>query len=153
MTPVKFDAPSFGKRPRRAYLKTYTYVDIEICEPMSKLPARTRAPQFDALDLEAVAECLKIVAHPVRLRIVDLLLAEDLTVNALAARLELPQPVVSGHLRRMQAHRLLAPIRLGKNVYYHVTNDVLVDLCQCIHSHFTACPVPTPARGRTGSAP
>lgn len=106
------------------------------------LPPRARAAQFDLLDLEAVSECLKIVAHPARLRLVDLLLAEDLTVGELAARLDLPQPVVSGHLRRLQAHRLLAPVRRGKNVYYHVTADVLVDLCACIHSHFSACPVP-----------
>jgi DNA-binding transcriptional ArsR family regulator len=109
------------------------------------LPPRARAAQFDRLDLEAVAECLKLVAHPVRLRIVDLLLAEDLTVGELATRLDLPQPVVSGHLRRLQAHRLLAPVRRGKNVFYHVTADVLVDLCNCIHSHFTACPVPRSA--------
>ena len=113
--------------------------------PLPPLPTRSRTAQFDELDLAAVAECLRIVAHPVRLRLVDLLLAEDLTVGELAERLGAPQPVVSGHLRRLQAHRLLAPVRRGKNVYYHVTAGVLVDLCSCIHSHFTVCPAPAPA--------
>ncbi|MCK6573387.1 metalloregulator ArsR/SmtB family transcription factor [Myxococcota bacterium] len=120
--------------------------------PVAELPSRARSTQFDELDLEAVAECLKVVAHPARLRLIDLLLAEDLTVNELAARVQLPQPVVSGHLRRLQAHRLLAPIRRGKNVYYHVTADVLVDLCGCIHGHFSACAVPRP-RGGSRAAP
>lgn len=117
---------------------------------MRKIPIR--AAQFEALDLEAVAECLKVVAHPVRLRLVDLLLAEDLTVGQLAQRLDLPQPVVSGHLRRLQAHRLLAPIRRGRNVYYHVTAEVLVDLCKCIHSHFTACPAPVASNKAGGQS-
>lgn len=107
-----------------------------------KSAAPRREEQLAELDLGAVADCLKVVAHPVRLRLIDVLMAADLTVGELALRLGVSQPIVSGHLRLLQAHGLIAARRQGRHVHYHVTAPVLADLCRCISTHFTACEKP-----------
>ncbi|MEZ6141921.1 MAG: metalloregulator ArsR/SmtB family transcription factor [Zavarzinella sp.] len=91
------------------------------------------------IDLEKLAnaaECLKILAHPHRLRIVELLLANRLTVGELAEHCEIPNNIASGHLRLMQRCSLLAPERDGRNVYYKITEPCLEKLFGCIRERF-----------------
>ena len=59
--------------------------------------------------LEQAAECLKTLAHPHRLRMVQMLLRGRYTVGELAEACEIPSHMASEHLRLMQrcssAHR------------------------------------------------
>ncbi len=63
-----------------------------------------RPPRLDPalLDLAALAEaaeCLRTLAHPHRLRIVQMLLRDDYTVGELAEACEIPSHMASEHLR------------------------------------------------------
>jgi len=94
------------------------------------------------LDLEALtqaAECLKTLAHPHRLQIVQLLLSgEKISVNDLAEACELSQPAMSDHLRLMQRCGFLSSERHGRTVYYQIAESHLQDIMTCIRNRFGA---------------
>ena len=56
----------------------------------------------DLESLEQAAECLKTLAHPHRLRIVQMLLRGRYTVGELAEACDIPSHMASEHLRLMQ---------------------------------------------------
>lgn len=82
--------------------------------------------------LEAAAECLKIMAHPVRLRIVEILMQAELPVHEIAALCELPAHQTCEHLRLLKGHGLLGSVRRGRSVFYSVANPRLPMLLGCI---------------------
>jgi DNA-binding transcriptional ArsR family regulator len=85
--------------------------------------------------LTQAAECLKVLAHPVRLRIVDILLRGDFCVGEVAALLGMPHHQACEHLRLMQGHGLLSSRRDGRQVYYQVANPQLPEIIRCIRRH------------------
>ena len=86
--------------------------------------------------LSQAAECLKILAHPVRLRIVQLLLAGRYTVGELAEDCEIPDNVASEHLRLMQRCGFFTSEREGRRVYYEIAEPHLQNIMDCIESRF-----------------
>jgi DNA-binding transcriptional ArsR family regulator len=89
--------------------------------------------------LTLAAECLKSLAHPHRLRIVEMLLKDRYTVGELAEKCGIPSNIASGHLRLMQRCGFLTPERDGRNVYYKVNEPSLKKIMACIRERF-ACP-------------
>jgi DNA-binding transcriptional ArsR family regulator len=94
---------------------------------------------FTGIDLTQVSECLRAFAHPDRLRLVAMLLQEELAVGELAERVGLAQPTVSGHLRILQGRGMLSCRRDGHRIYYSVATPALADICSCIKTHFGTC--------------
>ncbi|VTR97292.1 ArsR/SmtB family transcription factor [Tuwongella immobilis] len=88
--------------------------------------------------MNMAAECLKTLAHPHRLRIVEMLLEASYTVGELADACGIPSNIASGHLRLMQRCGLLAPERDGRNVYYKITEPCLKDFMTCIRKRFAS---------------
>ncbi len=82
------------------------------------------------------AECLKTLAHPVRLRIVQLLLHGRFTVGELAEDCQIPDNVASEHLRLLQRCGFLSSQREGRRVYYEVAEPHLQQLMACVESRF-----------------
>jgi DNA-binding transcriptional ArsR family regulator len=82
--------------------------------------------------LEAVAAALRVLAHPVRLRIVEALAQDDHTVGELAEALDVAPAACSQHLNLMRAHGLLAARRDGKTVNYRVCNPHALNVINCI---------------------
>lgn len=82
------------------------------------------------------AECLKTLAHPVRLRIVQLLLQGRYTVGELAEDCQIPDNVASEHLRLMQRCGFFTSQREGRRVYYQVAEPHLQNIMHCIENRF-----------------
>ena len=82
------------------------------------------------------AECLKALAHPVRLRIVQLLLHGRYTVGELAEDCQIPDNVASEHLRLLQRCGFLNSEREGRKVFYQVAEPHLSQLMACIEGRF-----------------
>lgn len=80
-------------------------------------------------------EMLRVLAHPHRLRICDLLLSKRMSVGELAAELDVPANAVSQHLNLMKAHGILGRERDGKTVYYRVVDMSPCWLLDCIWNH------------------
>jgi DNA-binding transcriptional ArsR family regulator len=96
----------------------------------------TTKPRIGLEALTQAAECLKVLAHPHRLRIVEMLLAGRYTVGELAEACEIESNIASGHLRLMQRCGFLEPQREGRTVYYRITEPCLADFMACIRKRF-----------------
>ena len=79
-----------------------------------------------------LAELLKAVAHPVRLRIVAVLCEGDETVTALAERLGASQAIVSQQLRILRSQGLVAAERENGFARYWLVERNLRGLVGCI---------------------
>jgi DNA-binding transcriptional ArsR family regulator len=86
----------------------------------------------DVAKAAQVADILKAVAHPLRLRIVAVLCAEEISVNALAARLGASQAIVSQQLRILRMHRLVTAVRQNGHARYRLLEPRLRDLVRCV---------------------
>lgn len=82
------------------------------------------------------AECLRTLAHPVRLRMVQLLLHGRYTVGELAEDCDVPDNVASEHLRLMQRCGFFTSEREGRRVYYQVAEPHLRNIMDCVESRF-----------------
>ena len=96
-----------------------------------KLPALT---DLDAL--EEAAECLKTLAHPHRLRIVQMLLQGRYTVGELAEACGIPSNMASEHLRLMQRCGFLTSEKDGRKAYYQIAEPHLASIMACIEARF-----------------
>src|SRR3954447_22518603 len=98
-----------------------------------KLPALT-----DLAALEQAAECLKTLAHPHRLRIVQMLLRGRYTVGELAEACGIPSHMASEHLLLLQRRGFLTSEKDGRNVYYQIAEPHLANIMACIEARFGA---------------
>ena len=102
------------------------------------VPVRVHSPvsipvgAIDSVAATAAATMLKAVAHPLRLRIVDLLAAAPLHVGALAEQLDASQPVVSQQLRILRMHGLVRFRTEGGLSIYELTQPALLRLLDCV---------------------
>lgn len=80
------------------------------------------------------AEVLKTLGHPLRLRLLEALADGEKSVGQLQKDLEVPQAVVSQHLRVMKTGQVVLSCRRGTLVFYYLANPGLVNLLGCIHS-------------------
>lgn len=87
-------------------------------------------------DFAKAAECLKTLAHPARLRMVQLLLSGRYTVGELASDCGIPDNVASEHLRLMQRCGFFTSEREGRKVFYQVAEPHLQNLMNCIEGRF-----------------
>ena len=110
-------------------------------EMPARPPAKSRAGRGEKalIDLDALgqaAECLRTLAHPHRLRIVEMLLAGRYTVGELAEACGIPSHMASEHLRLMQRCGFLDSAREGRTVYYAIVEPHLANIMNCIAARF-----------------
>ena len=74
------------------------------------------------------AEFFKALAHPIRIRILELLLTGARTVNELGTALELDQPTVSQQLAVLRQKHVVEARKEGITVRYTVRDPQLRDL-------------------------
>ena len=86
--------------------------------------------------LALAAECLRTLAHPHRLRIVQMLLGGRYTVGELAEACGIPSHMASEHLRLMQRCGFLDSAREGRTVYYAIVEPHLANIMNCIADRF-----------------
>jgi DNA-binding transcriptional ArsR family regulator len=102
----------------------------------TKTPAPKTRPLTDLAALERAAECLKTLAHPHRLRIVQMLLRGRYSVGELAEACGIPSHMASTHLRLMQRCGFLACAKEGRSAYYEVAEPHLAPLMACVEARF-----------------
>jgi DNA-binding transcriptional ArsR family regulator len=86
--------------------------------------------------LEAAAQCLKTLAHPHRLRMVQMLLRGRYTVGELAQACGIPSHMASEHLRLMQRSGFMTNKKDGRKAYYQVAEPHLADIMACVEGRF-----------------
>ena len=82
--------------------------------------------------LDEAAECLRVMAHPVRLRIVNVLMQGEFAVHEIAELCETSANQTCEHLRLLKGHGFLSSERRGRTVYYMISSPRLPGLIDCI---------------------
>jgi len=100
------------------------------------MATRTKAKLTNLEALGEAAECLRTLAHPHRLRMVQMLLQGRFTVGELAEACDIPSHMASEHLRLMQRCGFLKAEKEGRFVYYSVAEPHLANIMSCIESGF-----------------
>ena len=95
-------------------------------------------PRFKQLILEVagISEIFKVLSDETRTKIVYLLADRELCVCVLADILEMSLPAVSHHLRLLRAMRLVKYRREGKQAFYSLDDEHIVELIEVAKMHF-----------------
>jgi DNA-binding transcriptional ArsR family regulator len=81
---------------------------------------------------EEAAEVLKIMGHPLRLKIAQVLNQGEQTVGAIANAIGASQSATSQHLKIMKMKGILASRRDSTCVYYSVARPEVFKILRCI---------------------
>ena len=105
----------------------YPYMQVPLKDNMTR-PSPVADPQHAA----HIAEILKALAHPLRIRIVALLVGCPMHVSALTEALEVPQAIVSQQLRILRMRGLVRATRENGFAHYHIAEPQLYQLVNCM---------------------
>ncbi|WP_240491385.1 ArsR/SmtB family transcription factor [Pirellula sp. SH-Sr6A] len=110
--------------------------------PMPSVPgpviAQNNRPVLSLKAWQHAAECLRVLAHPVRLQIVQLLLTERCTVGEIAERCGISPSQTSEHLKLLQRCGFLGCDKEARFAYYRVIEPELANIMCCIENKFQA---------------
>lgn len=88
---------------------------------------------IDAHKLEKVANVLKVIGHPVRLSILELLEEkEPLSVTEIMDKIAVEQSLLSHHLTKMKDKGILESYREHKNIFYQLKDRQLLKIFDCM---------------------
>ncbi len=73
--------------------------------------------------LYGLSEFYKIFGDQTRLRILDALLNKPLCVNEISEILDVSQSAISHQLKNLRTSNLVKTEKIGKNVYYSISDD------------------------------
>jgi len=97
-------------------------------------PSRQRHAQLTEEALELIAARFRVLAEPMRLKILNALGEDEMSVTDLVQATGAGQANVSKHLAMLAEARLVARRKEGLNVYYRVADKTVFDLCDSVCS-------------------
>lgn len=97
---------------------------------MAKAKKRAMTPEA----LELVAARFKVMAEPLRLRILQELEGGEMSVGDITEAVESTQPNVSKHLKMLQEAGLLGRRQEGNTVYYSIADASVFEICEVVCS-------------------
>jgi ArsR family transcriptional regulator, zinc-responsive transcriptional repressor len=89
--------------------------------------------------LARTAQVLKLLAHPHRLKIVEILEAREAPVHEIVGQMALPQAACSQHLNQMRRVGLVAAARRGREVWYRIADRRSISILNCIRVKKAKC--------------
>ena len=108
------------------YMSKYSSIDfIEALN--ANHPSESRLP-IDEHTAALLAETFRALSDPSRIRIVSALSNGEMNVGALAEAVGISESAVSHHLRGLRQMRLVRARKEGRQVYYALDDQHIVDL-------------------------
>jgi len=101
---------------------------------MSETTSQSLLRGLDPELLSRAAETIKLLGHPERLKIVEVLEVGEATVSEIQQRLSLAQARVSQHLAKLRGRGIVASRRDGVNVYYRIVEPKVEHILRCIRT-------------------
>ena len=113
------------------------------------MTTRLRRAPLEARQIAEAAQMIRVLGHPVRLRIVEALEHGERCVSELQLELAAPQAVVSQQLARMRAAGIVRCRREGANVRYCINDERVLRVLDCLRH----CEVPQRRARQTAGTP
>lgn len=89
--------------------------------------------KLDTQRLEEAASKLRAIAHPIRIAIIELLDEnKELNVTQIYEFLGIEQASTSHHLNVLKNKGVLSSRRVGKNTYYSIKPDSILQILDCV---------------------
>jgi ArsR family transcriptional regulator len=98
---------------------------------------KTHQPLLRGIDPELLtraADTIRVLGHPDRLKIVEVLEVGDASVSEIQEKVGLSQPIVSQHLSRLKAHGIVEPTRDGQHMIYSLVEPKVEHILRCIRT-------------------
>lgn len=90
---------------------------------------------IDAEKIEKIAQILKIISHPVRLFILEMLEDnEKMCVSDIIERTNTEQSTLSHHLLKMKQNGILDSERSGKQIFYFIKFKDITNIFDCMEN-------------------
>ena len=99
------------------------------------MPRKTRPIPMETL--EEIASIIRLLGHPHRLKMVELLMRKSLPVGKLAEKTGLQPAAVSQHLSQMKALGIVTSKRDGRTVLYEVVHPSAIRMIECIRTELS----------------
>lgn len=115
--------------PTSAEVDKYDYIAM-----LQHMARRRLVRSVNPAILARAAEIIKMLGHPERLKIVEVLERGEATVTEIQDAIELPQAIVSQHLAKMRGTGIVAGRRDGVFVYYRIIEEKVPHILNCIRS-------------------
>lgn len=81
---------------------------------------------------EKAAEVFRVMAAPMRLRIISSLCQGEKNVSELLEEIDTTQPNMSQHLHTLHRAGILGRRRDGVQIYYRIVNESVVGMCRAM---------------------
>lgn len=98
-----------------------------------------------------ISQALKAMSHPIRLRIVELLLQRRMCVRSLARHFEVSAPTVSVHLKVLKNAGLIIGEKKSYYMHYRVIRENIEELSQFFSALSVTPPLPQQCCQKSGS--
>ncbi len=85
-------------------------------------------------ELESIALHFRLLGEPMRLKILQAICKEPLSVNHIVAAVDATQANVSKHLSLLATAGILTRKKDGQCVYYGLKDELTLKLCELVHS-------------------
>lgn len=96
------------------------------------IEATSKIPFEPGVDYDRESEILKVLGHPIRLKIIAGLMSQTCNVKKIWECLGLPQATVSQHLALLKNKNIIIGRREGVEVYYQVTSPEAIRIVQAL---------------------
>jgi len=116
-----------GADPEHASIRVFEYSMLYFACILQFVPDSLR--QFKA-------EIFQALAHPTRIAILDLLREGEMTVGAFAERQGLEPANLSQHLTVLRAKQIVAPRKVGNQVFYSVRDPLIWKMLDLMLRYF-----------------
>ena len=97
---------------------------------MSDTNGNNNESQIDEEILFELADLFKVFGDSTRIRIMNLISDNELSVNAIAASLNMEQSTISQQLRVLRQNKLVRIRRDGKQIFYALNDDHVKKIIQ-----------------------
>lgn len=143
--------PTGPSHPRRRVRRTAERTDEPAGNPSRRLAPMNGAAarQIDTAILARASRVIRVVGHPLRLRLLELLEGGERNVTELVREAAVSQAIVSQQLRILRAEGVVGARREGTRVYYWITEPKVSRILDCIRE----CDLPDVATGTAASSP
>ncbi|MGE0441839.1 MAG: ArsR/SmtB family transcription factor [Gemmatimonadales bacterium] len=103
------------------------------------MAAKTLVRGIDPGLLARAAAIIKLLGHPDRLKIVEVLEGKEHTVTEICELCGLEQAICSQHLSRLRRHQVVTATREGHHVKYRVVEPKVHHILECIRKCDARC--------------
>ena len=89
--------------------------------------------KIDLSKVDLVTDCLKVLSNPDRLKILCVLVEDELNVQQIEIRTNIYQPTLSQQLTVLRNNQIVSTRREGKQIFYQLSDMRVLKIMQTLY--------------------